>query len=420
MQIVLDGPEKCVRNQDMQSPSKLALVTLVSAATTTTGCYSTWDLTPQGVVGLNLFRDGDAVTMRSADMDEVNFTSSTKLIFHRVDGATREHRFRSITVDGPNFSGVDNDDGSRVDIDLSKLKNVQARNIAGAKTALVTTGIVAGSLLLGGILFYSIAATQVIDGRPLHVDGCDEPVGADLVFDMQERRLSRPHLSQRIDEATRQRIQMHWARATSSECASIPAFLALARDLRRASAPDNLVRAALRAAREEAVHTALCTNLVNAQTDVQMRAALPKTPAATDASLEAMLERLAIEAFWDGCVGEGAAATSAAQSGAKIRDAATRLAQQTITRDEAGHAELSRDVLAFCQSAGGRRVRNALGASLERKRALEEQRLSQQIIGDDTNVDVDMLGHYGVPSEHARREARAETWEKSLKIVAQV
>lgn len=403
----------------MKSSSTLALVTLVSAATTTTGCYSTWDLTPQGVVGLNMFRDGDAVTMRSADMQEVEFTSSTKLTFHRVDGATREHSFKSISVDGPNFSGIDSD-GSRVEIDLSQLKNVQARNISAGKTALLTTGIVAGSLLVGGTIFYTIAAATVIEGRALHVDGCEEPVAADLIFDMQKRRLSRSHSAQRIDEATRQRIMMHWARATSTECASIPAFLALARDLRRASAPDNLVRAALRAAREEAVHTALCTNLVNAQTDVQMRAAMPKTPAATDASLEAMLERLATEAFWDGCVGEGAAATSAEQSGAKIRDAATRLAQQTIARDEAGHAELSRDILAFCLSTGGRRVRNALGESLERKRSLEENRLSQQIIGDSANVDEDMLGHYGVPSEKARFEARAQTWEQSLKLAAQV
>lgn len=403
----------------MKSSSKLALVTLVSAATTTTGCYSTWDLTPQGVVGLNLFRDGDAVTMRSANMEEVDFTSSTKLIFHRVDGATREHSFKSISVDGPNFSGIDSE-GSRVEIDLSQLKNVQARNISGGKTALLTTGIVAGSILFGATVFYVIVANSVVAGRPLHLGGCDEPVGADLVFDMQRRRLSRPHLAQRIDDATRQRIMMHWARATRMEGASVPAFLALARDLRRASAPDSLVRAALQAAREEAVHTALCTNLVNAHSDVHMHAEIPETPAATDGSFEALLERLAVEAFWDGCVGEGSAATSADRSGLAIRDEATRLAQQTIARDEAGHADLSRDILAFCMLAGGRRVRNALGESLERKRLVEENRLSQQIENDFAGLDEDVLGHYGVPTEQAQIAARAETWEKSLQLVAQV
>lgn len=403
----------------MKSSSKLALVTLVSAAATTTGCYSTWDLTPQGVVGLNLFRDGDAVTMRSANMEEVDFTSSTKLIFHRVDGATREHSFKSISVDGPNFSGIDSE-GSRVEIDLSQLKNVQARNISAGKTALLTTGIVAGSILLGASVFYVIAANSVVEGRPLHLGGCDEPVGADLVFDMQRRRLSRPHLAQRIDEATRQRIMMHWARATRMEGASVPAFLALARDLRRASAPESLVRAALQAAREEAVHTTLCTNLVNAHGDVQMHAEIPETPAATDGSLDALLERLAVEAFWDGCVGEGSAATSADRSALAIRDEATRLAQQTIARDEAGHADLSRDILAFCMSAGGRSVRNALGESLERKRQVEENRLSKQIENDVAGLDEDVLGHYGVPTERAQVAARAETWEKSLQLVAQV
>lgn len=401
-------------------PSKLALITLVSAATTTAGCYSTWDLTPQGVVGLNMFREGQAATVRSEDWENVTVTSSTKLVFRRIDGEQQEHQFRSITVDGPYFSGIDASDGSEVNIDLRQLKLVQARNLSIGKTALLTTGIAAGALVTGVVFLYAVTATTTIAGRPLHANGCENPVGADLMFDLDPRISLRSPAARNLDDATRQRILMHWARAASTECASIPAFMALARDLRRASAPNSLVRAALRAAREEAVHTSLCTNLVNALGDHPMRAVVPETPTPNDASLDALLERLALESFWDGCVGEGSAATSAQHAESKTRDNATRLAQQTIAQDEAGHAELSRDILAFCISAGGRKVRHALGENLERKRFEEENRLSLPITSSDSEVDHDALAAYGVPSEQALLAARAETWESSRKLAALV
>lgn len=401
--------------------STLAFVTLVSTASATMGCYSTWDLSPRAVVGLNLFKEGESVALRSTNNDEVDFTSDTTLIFHRVDGATREHRFRSIFIDGPQLMGIDKDDGSRVGIDMSLLKNVQARNFAAGKTALLTTGIVAGTGLVVGVVISIIAANSVVEGRPLRIAGRDKPVGAPLAFNPRGRRQLRRQ-SPHMDETTRQRIFAHWAKNTSSECASIPAFLALAEDLRRASAPESLIRAALRAAREEANHTALCADLANTHTELPITASTPPTPRHADETVEGLLERLALEAFWDGCVNEGTAATIARRAAHETTDIATRLAQQTIAKDESDHAVLSRDILAFCLSAGGRSVRNALGESFERRRAAEEAALSEKNpdASPEMTGDEDYLAHYGVPSDELMHAARIETWEKNRGLVARM
>jgi hypothetical protein len=406
----------------MKSTSRLAFVTLVSAASATMGCYSTWDLTPHAVLKLNGFREGEEVTVPTTNHDEVDFTSSTTLIFHRIDGATREHRFRSIVIDGPQFMGMDIDNDSRIGIDLSLLKGVQARNLSAGKTAALTTGIVLGTGAVLGTMLAIVAMNSVVEGRPLRESGRDKPILAPLAFGRRKPRPLQRHLSPHVDEATRHRVFAHWAKNTSSECASIPAFVALAEDLRKAAAPENLIRAALRAAREEATHTALCANLANTHADMPIMASTPATPQHTDETVNALLERLALEAFWDGCVNEGAAATIASRAAHDTQDIATRLAQQTIAKDETGHALLSRDILAFCLSTGGRSVRNALGESFERRRASEEASLSGNIDGssDEAKVDEDFLTHYGVPSDELIQAARVETWEKNRGLVAQI
>lgn len=98
------------------------------------------------------------------------------------------------------------------------------------------------------------------------------------------------------------------------------------------------------------------------------------------------------------------------------------LAMQTIARDESGHAELSRDILAFCLSAGGRSVRNALRESFERRRASEETALSEFNDGsnEDAQLDTDFLTHYGVPTDELVHASRVETWEKNRGLVAQI
>src|SRR6185436_11298871 len=135
-------------------------------------------------------------------------------------------------------------------------------------------------------------------GRPLRTAPGGPRLQAPLVLDRRGRasrcggRRSRSPMG---DEATHRRLFAHWANSASGECASIPAFLALARDLRLASAPTALARRALRAAREEANHTELCAALASEHAPWPIATKIPDVPPNEDKDFEALLERLALE-----------------------------------------------------------------------------------------------------------------------------
>jgi hypothetical protein len=407
----------------MKSRSTLVMVTLVSAASATTGCYSTWDLTPEGVLHLDGYREGLEVKLKAAGNEEITYRHDSQLRFTAVDGSQAQLGFRSIEIEGPTFTGVESEKGAQVIVDLSRTSAVQARTFSPAKTAIAATAITVGSLPLAAMtgFFILIAAGGggIGGGRPLRVAGRAEAVRASLLVDTHARRRPRRHHGHIANETTRARVFAHWAKEASAESASIPAFLALARDLQMASAPANLVHAALRAAREEATHTELCTDLANDHAVTPIMAAAPPTPIHTDDDNESLLRRLALEAFWDGCVAEGAAAVTARRSAPMTKDETTRLALQTIARDEHNHAELSQQIVAFCLSTGGRSVRHALMESFDRKRAAEEAGLAErESRAEESGVDDDFLGHCGVPSAAMLHEARIETWEKSTGLLA--
>lgn len=407
----------------MSTGSKLAMASLVSAAAATTGCYSTWDLTPQAIVKLDGYRVGQEVHLETADHEKITYRHDSSLRFQGNHGAEAQAQFQSIEIDGPILTGVEKEKGTRYIIDLRQINSVQAQTFSPGKTAVaVTAGVALGApvVAFGGLMVAIMASGGIGGGRPLRAAGEDDPIAARLLLDLHNTRRRSRILSRHVDANIRARIFAHWAREASAECASVPAFLAIARDLKRASAPENLIRAALQAAREEANHTALCTDIANMHADEAIITQAPDVPRATDESLEALLERMALESFWDGCVAEGAAAVGARRSALSARDAETRLALGTIARDEHEHARLSRDILAFCLSAGGTSIRRALRASFEAKRAEEEALLSapDEAREGDGNIDDDFLAHCGVPNENSKREARIEAWERSLNVIA--
>ncbi|HRI71348.1 MAG TPA: ferritin-like domain-containing protein [Polyangium sp.] len=404
----------------MMNTRTIAMVSLVSTASMTTGCYSTWDLTPKGVVALDGFRTGQPIAISTTTNETIIFRDDSSLRFKAANGQETEAKFQSIAVEGSIFTGVEKEKGSRYVIDLSQMRSVQADVFSPGKTALATTGIVVlgvPTVAFAGLLIAIAASGGIGGGRPLRVAGRDEPLRASLHADPHARP-RRPAL-RHAHEATRARVFAHWAKEASAEAASIPAFIALARDLQKASAPENLVRAVLRAAREEATHTELCTALANEHAELPIFASAPATPPPMDANLEALLQRIALEAFWDGCVAEGAAATVARRSLVETRNATTRLALETIARDEHEHAQLSRDIVAFCLSAGGSAVRRALGESLEDKRSAEEAALSALNITQEEGgkVDGDFLVHCGLPGDDLLHLARVENWERSVKLL---
>lgn len=132
-----------------------------------------------------------------------------------------------------------------------------------------------------------------------------------------------------------------WLDSARAELASVPAFLDLARELRALGAPRRLIRAARRAAIEESGHAALCRELAS---EVLMGPAGVGPVAGVARRPE--LERLVVEGYRDGVLGEGAAARRAAfaAEGQGVHDRVQRVSRQ-IARDETRHAELAWEVI---------------------------------------------------------------------------
>jgi hypothetical protein len=149
-----------------------------------------------------------------------------------------------------------------------------------------------------------------------------------------------------------------WIEDARAEYASVWAFERMARELAAAGAPEALVRAARRAAEDEARHTDLCARMAGRPFWL-----LPLDDDWAEArwrrgSREA-LATLAREAWVDGCIGEGIAAAQAAAA-ATSAGAAEAEVQRAIAADERRHAELAWDVLDWIWRTGGSGPRDVI------------------------------------------------------------
>lgn len=324
--------------------------------------------------------------------------------------------FRAIDLDKFYFVGEREKDGARLHVDLWRVADLKVRNISEGQTLLAGSALVlgGGGTLAGMAVLAAILGTTG-SGRPLRVADSNVAVRAPVFLD----KLPQNRLDADSDETTRARILAHWTKEASAECASIPAFWALARDLQRASAPTNLVQAAHRAAREEATHTRFCLDRLEKHADAPARTIIPAISPANDASHEALLERLVLEAFWDGCIAEGAAAAVARRSARKAKDEQTRLALETIAQDEHGHADLAREIIRFGLSTGGRSIRNALAESIEKRAQEVEKRIdaTEENGLTEGDSDEDLAAAYGLPGRTMARAAQAEVWERNVSLL---
>ncbi|WP_281317442.1 hypothetical protein [Polyangium sp. y55x31] len=195
-------------------------------------------------------------------------------------------------------------------------------------------------------------------GRPLRVNGRYVLPG---VAGKPRRGSAR---RARIDETTRGALARAFQDDARGECASIPAFLALARDLAAVGAPRDLVDRALAAAADEVRHTESCASIAGdfaSMTLVPERLPSPR-PSGLDRGRE--LARLCVESWEDGCLGEGAAAERARRQARGAKEPGIGAALGAIAEDEARHAELGWRIVAWCLSEGGRPVREALGEAV--------------------------------------------------------
>lgn len=152
-----------------------------------------------------------------------------------------------------------------------------------------------------------------------------------------------------------------WARAAADEYASVAAFARVSLALMALGAPSELLARTHQAALDEVDHARRCTALAARFGAAVTLGALPEAVAALP---PADLAGLAVATVIEGCVHEGAGAEEARRALARADDPAVRDALAVIARDEAEHARLAWDTVAWCCAAGGEPVRRRVVEAL--------------------------------------------------------
>jgi hypothetical protein len=185
-----------------------------------------------------------------------------------------------------------------------------------------------------------------------------------------------------------------FAKMAHLEAASVPAFERLAEELAAHGAPERLVRAARRSAREEVRHA-------RAMEALARRHGAPMPEVVVAPCEPRSLEALAIENAVEGCVRETFGALLAGWQARSARDEAVREALSTIAPDELRHAELSWaiDAWALARLSPEERAR-VEAARQEAWRALERE-------AEESTLGEELAMQAGLPSpEQARRLVR--------------
>ena len=160
-----------------------------------------------------------------------------------------------------------------------------------------------------------------------------------------------------------------WIDDARAELASVPAFLRLAAELNAVGAPAELRSDALAAAVDERHHAQAAFAMASRWAQSPFAVAPLDAQPRFDRASESALTQLAIEAWQDGCLGEGTAALCARLGLARVRDNDAAQVLARIAPDEERHADLSWRILEWCSSAGGAVVRDAV-AEVARTSAL--------------------------------------------------
>jgi hypothetical protein len=198
----------------------------------------------------------------------------------------------------------------------------------------------------------------VVSGRPLRRRGkartARSRVGDLALTDRQA--LSLPL-------AERTAIGRTWRRAAEFEHASVISFLDIAHRLERLHAPAALVARVEQAAADEMHHAELCFGLAGRYLGLSLRPGRLRVPLRLPRGRRVELENLAAESVRDGMYNEGVAAWLALHAGRHVTDSRVREVLQVIAADEAGHAQLSADIVGWCIAAGGVDVELAVQAT---------------------------------------------------------
>jgi hypothetical protein len=200
-------------------------------------------------------------------------------------------------------------------------------------------------------LGYPIGVSRVFNtsfggGRPMRIDGRPYTSGTRRLRDAPPA-LAGLSLRSVTDRRARAR---RWRRDAELEYASITAFEYLAYDLLALGAPEELFVGCLRAARDERKHARMCYSIASAYAGRALGPAPLRLP---DRRLVPKLATLVRETILDGCLGEGIAAARARAHLRAEQDEAVTKVLRAIARDEARHARLAWDIVAWGAPAVG-------------------------------------------------------------------
>ncbi|NUP12515.1 MAG: ferritin-like domain-containing protein [Polyangiaceae bacterium] len=148
-----------------------------------------------------------------------------------------------------------------------------------------------------------------------------------------------------LDETTRLALSDAFSSNGLMEHASVASFARFALDLLSLGAPASLVRAAQRAMGDEIRHAELCFSLASRYAG---RAIGPKALDCHDPNpTQRTAEDILAATIREGCVGETIAALLAARAADQAEDPGVREALREIAEDEARHAELAWQTIAW-------------------------------------------------------------------------
>ncbi len=248
-------------------------------------------------------------------------------------------------------------------------KSSSATNILGLIASL---GIGLASSLATPFFWIAAASSSGIGvmggwGRPLRIGR--RAVTPGVKASSEWAKGPRPIVNS-LDEEVRGVLRDLWLHDARKEHASVPAFGQVAWQLVALGAPSDLVRRAHISCLQEIDHAERCFALASTYAGhdlgVQAMPALSVGTASLPKDRTRALVKVAIEALIDGALLEDYNAELARTALADVRDTAAREALVRIVHDEAEHAALAWDIIAFCLTEGGAPVANALSSTFSK------------------------------------------------------
>jgi hypothetical protein len=277
--------------------------------------------------------------------------------------------------------------------------SARATDVGGAvwRSTLFATGlalVAAPFAALYAIIDFARSFPSMSKGRVLRIRNRAQ-LAAPALGDGWAAALETRGLASDLPAAERAALGELWLITARMEHASVAAFSQLSLHLSALAAPAHLLEATHRAALDEIRHARACFAIARAITGARHTAgAIPALGTAHGGAID--LTRLAVGSLIDGCLGEGIAADVAAHGAARATEPVIRDTMTMIARDEAGHAELAWEVLAWCLAHDHAGVHAAVAARVD----VLDREIAPRM-PDLPGVDAAALARYGVLDQDA-------------------